>query len=262
MPDQPHAQRPPIERVAVLIPTYNERDNLPLIVERVRESVPAADVVVLDDNSPDGTGEVADAMAAADPQVMVIHRQGKEGLGAAYLAGFRWALERGYDAIVEMDADGSHRPEHLSHMLDVAADADLVIGSRYVRGGKIVNWPADRKAISMAGNMYIKLVLGMPVNDATAGYRVYRAETLRTIGLDEVESAGYVFQTDLTVRTVRAGLRVVEVPITFVEREIGDSKMDGDVVRESMTRITRWGLAHRRQQLRRLVDREPTWHRL
>lgn len=262
MPDQPHTQRPPIERVAVLIPTYNERDNLPLIVERVRESVPAADVVVLDDNSPDGTGEVADAMAAADPQVTVIHRQGKEGLGAAYLAGFRWALERGYDAIVEMDADGSHRPEHLSHMLDVAADADLVIGSRYVRGGKIVNWPADRKAISMAGNMYIKLVLGMPVNDATAGYRVYRAETLRTIGLDEVESAGYVFQTDLTVRTVRAGLRVVEVPITFVEREIGDSKMDGDVVRESMTRITRWGLAHRRQQLRRLVDREPTWHRL
>lgn len=262
MPDQPHAQRPPIERVAVLIPTYNERDNLPLIVERVRQSVPAADVVVLDDNSPDGTGEVADAMAAADPQVTVIHRQGKEGLGAAYLAGFRWALERGYDAIVEMDADGSHRPEHLSHMLDVAADADLVIGSRYVRGGKIVNWPADRKAISMAGNMYIKLVLGMPVNDATAGYRVYRAETLRTIGLDEVESAGYVFQTDLTVRTVRAGLRVVEVPITFVEREIGDSKMDGDVVRESMTRITRWGLAHRCQQLRRLVDREPTWHRL
>lgn len=262
MPDQPHAQRPPIERVAVLIPTYNERDNLPLIVERVRESVPAADVVVLDDNSPDGTGEVADAMAAADPQVTVIHRQGKEGLGAAYLAGFRWALERGYDAIVEMDADGSHRPEHLSHMLDVAADADLVIGSRYVRGGKIVNWPADRKAISMAGNMYIKLVLGMPVNDATAGYRVYRAETLRTIGLDEVQSAGYVFQTDLTVRTVRAGLRVVEVPITFVEREIGDSKMDGDVVRESMTRITRWGLAHRRQQLRRLIDREPTWHRL
>ena len=262
MPDQPHTQRPPIERVAVLIPTYNERDNLPLIVERVRQSVPAADVVVLDDNSPDGTGEVADAMAAADPQVTVIHRQGKEGLGAAYLAGFRWALERGYDAIVEMDADGSHRPEHLSHMLDVAADADLVIGSRYVRGGKIVNWPADRKAISMAGNMYIKLVLGMPVNDATAGYRVYRAETLRTIGLDEVESAGYVFQTDLTVRTVRAGLRVVEVPITFVEREIGDSKMDGDVVRESMTRITRWGLAHRRQQLRRLVDREPTWHRL
>lgn len=261
MPDslQP---RPPIERVAVLIPTYNERDNLPLVVERVRAAVPTADVVVLDDNSPDGTGEVADALAAGDDHVKVLHRQGKEGLGAAYLAGFAWALERGYDAVVEMDADGSHRPEHLPTMLEVAADADLVIGSRYVRGGKIVNWPLDRKAISMAGNIYIKAILGMPVNDATAGYRVYRAETLRTIGLDKIESAGYVFQTDLTVRTVRAGLTVVEVPITFIEREIGDSKMDGDVVRESMARITRWGLAHRRGQLLRLLDREPTWHRL
>jgi dolichol-phosphate mannosyltransferase len=254
--------RPLIERVAVLIPTYNERDNLPLVVERVRAAVPSADVVVLDDNSPDGTGDIADELAASDDHVQVLHRQGKEGLGAAYLAGFTWALERGYDAVVEMDADGSHRPEHLPSMLEVAADADLVIGSRYVRGGKIVNWPLDRKAISMAGNLYIKVILGMSVNDATAGYRVYRAETLRTIGLDKVESAGYVFQTDLTVRTVRAGLTVVEVPITFVEREIGDSKMDGDVVRESMSRITRWGLAHRRGQLQRLLDREPTWHRL
>ena len=246
----------------MLIPTYNERDNLPLVVERVRAAVPSADVVVLDDNSPDGTGDIADELAAADDHVKVLHRQGKEGLGAAYLAGFAWALERGYDAVVEMDADGSHRPEHLPTMLEVAADADLVIGSRYVRGGKIVNWPIDRKAISMAGNLYIKVILGMPVNDATAGYRVYRAETLRTIGLGQVESAGYVFQTDLTVRTVRAGLTVVEVPITFVEREIGDSKMDGDVVRESMARITRWGLSHRKHQLRGLLDREPTWHRL
>lgn len=261
MPDSTQP-RPLIERVAVLIPTYNERDNLPLVVERVRAAVPSADVVVLDDNSPDGTGDIADELAASDDHVQVLHRQGKEGLGAAYLAGFTWALERGYDAVVEMDADGSHRPEHLPSMLEVAADADLVIGSRYVRGGKIVNWPLDRKAISMAGNLYIKVILGMSVNDATAGYRVYRAETLRTIGLDKVESAGYVFQTDLTVRTVRAGLTVVEVPITFVEREIGDSKMDGDVVRESMSRITRWGLAHRRGQLQRLLDREPTWRRL
>lgn len=246
----------------MLIPTYNERENLPLIVERVRACVPTADVVVLDDNSPDGTGEVADALAVADEHVKVLHREGKAGLGAAYLAGFAWALERGYDAVVEMDADGSHRPEHLPTMLEVAADADLVIGSRYIRGGKIVNWPWDRKAISLAGNIYIKAVLGMPVNDATAGYRVYRAETLRTIGLDKVESAGYVFQTDLTVRTVRAGLKVVEVPITFIEREIGDSKMDGDVVRESMLRITGWGARHRRGQLRRLLEREPRWHRL
>lgn len=256
------AERPPIERVAVLIPTYNERENLPLIVARVREGVPDVDVAVLDDNSPDGTGQVADELAVADPKVTVIHRQGKEGLGAAYLAGFRWALDQGYDAVVEMDADGSHRPEDLPAMLEAAKDADLVIGSRYVRGGTVVNWPLSRKAISMGGNLYIRAILGMPVNDATAGYRVYRAGTLRRIGLGDVESAGYVFQTDLTVRTVRAGLRVVEVPITFVEREIGDSKMDGDVVRESMTRITRWGLAHRCQQLRRLVDREPTWHRL
>lgn len=261
MPD-PREPRPPIERVAVLIPTYNERDNLPGVVERVRASVPDADVIVLDDNSPDGTGEVADAMAAEDDHVKVLHRKGKEGLGAAYLAGFAWALEHGYDAMVEMDADGSHRPEHLPRMLEAAAEADLVIGSRYVSGGRVVNWPANRKAISMVGNVYIKVILGMPVNDATAGYRVYRAETLRTIGLENVQSAGYVFQTDLTVRTVRAGLRVLEVPITFIEREIGDSKMDGDVLRESMTRITRWGLAHRRTQIRGLLDREPTWRRL
>ena len=261
MPD-PREPRPPIERVAVLIPTYNERDNLPGVVERVRASVPDADVIVLDDNSPDGTGEVADAMAAEDDHVKVLHRKGKEGLGAAYLAGFAWALEHGYDAMVEMDADGSHRPEHLPRMLEAAAEADLVIGSRYVSGGRVVNWPANRKAISMVGNVYIKVILGMPVNDATAGYRVYRAETLRTIGLENVQSAGYVFQTDLTVRTVRAGLRDLEVRITFIEREIGDSKMDGDVLRESMTRITRWGLAHRRTQIRGLLDREPTWRRL
>ena len=256
MPD-PREQRPPIERVAVLIPTYNERENLPRIVERVRAAVPDADVVVLDDNSPDGTGDVADELAAVDDHVLVRHRAGKEGLGAAYLDGFAWALEQGYDAIVEMDADGSHRPEHLPRMLEAAADADLVIGSRYVRGGRVVNWPANRKAISIAGNAYIRVLLGMPVSDATAGYRVYRAETLRTIGLDDVQSAGYCFQTDLTVRTVRAGLTVVEIPITFIEREIGDSKMDGDVVRDSMSRITGWGLAHRRQQLQRLLDRDP-----
>ncbi len=246
----------------MLIPTYNERENLPRIVERVRACVPDADVLVLDDNSPDGTGEVADELAAGDDRVSVLHRPGKEGLGAAYLAGFAWALERDYDAVVEMDADGSHRPEHLPRMLVAAAEADLVIGSRYVRGGRVVNWPKNRKAVSMAGNAYIKVVLGMPVNDATAGYRVYRTDTLRTIGLDRVESAGYVFQTDLTVRTVRAGLTVVEIPITFIEREIGDSKMDGDVVRESMTRITAWGLRHRRDQVRSLLEREPTWRRL
>lgn len=262
MPDPSTDPRAPLTRVAVLIPTYNERDNLPRIVERVRACVPEVDVLVLDDNSPDGTGDVADDLAARDPRVLVLHRERKEGLGAAYLAGFRWALERDYDAVVEMDADGSHRPEHLPAMLEAAEDADLVIGSRYVRGGAVVNWPLSRKAISVAGNAYIRMLLGMPVHDATAGYRVYRASTLRTIGLDDVESAGYCFQTDLTLRTVRAGLTVVEVPITFVEREIGDSKMDGDIVRESITRITGWGVEYRREQMGRILDRTPTWHRL
>ena len=254
--------RPPLQRVAVLIPTYNERDTLPVVVHRLREVVPAVDVVVLDDNSPDGTGEVADALAASDPQVRVIHRAGKEGLGAAYLAGFEWALGQGYDAVVEMDADGSHRPEHLPSLLTAAEHADAVIGSRWVRGGSVVNWPLHRKALSVGGNLYVKLLLGMPVHDATAGFRVYRADALRAMGLRDVASQGYCFQTDLTWRAVRAGLTVVEVPITFVEREVGQSKMSRDIMTESLRRITGWGVRHRAQQLRGLVEREPRWHEL
>lgn len=258
----PDPDRPEIRRVAVLIPTYNERDTLPVAVRGVRAAVPTADVVVLDDASPDGTGAVADELAAADPQVHVIHRAGKEGLGAAYLAGFRWALDAGYDAVVEMDADGSHRPEHLPALLAAARDADAVIGSRWVRGGEVVNWPLHRKALSVGGNLYVKALLGMPVNDATAGYRVYRADALRTMGLDDVASQGYCFQTDLTWRAVRAGLRVVEVPITFVEREVGDSKMSRDIVAESLRRITGWGVRHRARQVRELARRPERWHDL
>jgi dolichol-phosphate mannosyltransferase len=260
----PETARPPITRVAVLIPTYNERDTLPVIVARLREVVPDADLVVLDDNSPDGTGAVADALAASDPQVSVLHRAGKEGLGAAYLAGFEWALEQGYDAVVEIDADGSHRPEHLPSLLAAAADADAVIGSRWVKGGAVVNWPLHRKALSLGGNLYVKALLGMPVNDATAGFRVYRADALRVMGLKDVASQGYCFQTDLTWRAVRAGLTVVEVPITFVEREVGDSKMSRDVMTESLRRITGWGVRHRADQVRGLVGgrREPRWHSL
>ncbi len=248
----------------MLIPTYNERENVPLIVARVRETAPDLDVVILDDNSPDGTGEVADALADADPQVHVVHREGKAGLGAAYLHGFAWAKERGYDAVMEMDADGSHRPEHLPAMLAAAADADVVIGSRWVPGGEVVNWPAIRKAISIGGNVYTKAMLGMHVNDATAGYRVYRMSALETMGVNDVASQGYCFQIDLTRRAVRAGLTVVEVPISFVEREIGDSKMSGDIVKEALKRITVWGLAHRGRQVRAVVDRrrEPRWHTL
>ncbi|AKT51889.1 polyprenol monophosphomannose synthase [Arsenicicoccus sp. oral taxon 190] len=253
-------------RTLVLIPTYNERDNLPLIVRRLRDAVPDADLLVLDDSSPDGTGDVADALAAADDRVRVLHRRGKEGLGAAYLAGFRQGLAEGYDVLVEIDADGSHQPEQLPSLLAELADPDvaLVIGSRWVPGGGIVNWPWHRKLLSVGGNAYIQVMLGMPVRDATAGFRAYRADTLRRIGLHDVESLGYCFQTDLTWRTARAGLAIREVPITFVEREIGDSKMNGDIVRESMLRITRWGLSHRGGQLRALAPapRTERWESL
>jgi dolichol-phosphate mannosyltransferase len=258
-------QREPVTRVAVLIPTYNERDNLPGIIARVRSYVPGADVFVLDDSSPDGTGQIADDLAASDPQVRVVHRRVKEGLGKAYLAGFARALDEGYDAVVEMDADGSHLPEQLASLLAALGQADVVIGARWVRGGEVRNWPARRKVLSVGANVYTKVLLGMPVNDATAGYRVYRASALRTMGLQGVESQGYCFQIDLTLRAVRAGLTVVEVPITFVEREVGVSKMGRDIVREALTSVTRWGLEHRVGQLRSLAgrvrDRQPVGER-
>jgi len=260
--------RGPLERVLVLIPTYDERENLPGVVARTRASVPEADVLVLDDGSPDGTGEVADALAAADPRVRVLHRVAKEGLGAAYLAGFGWALERGYDAVVEMDADGSHRPEQLPDLLAAAEAADVVIGSRWVRGGSVLNWPPHRKLLSVGGNVYTRLLLGMPVNDATAGFRVYRTSALRILDLTTVRSQGYCFQVDMTWRAVKAGLAVVEVPITFVERESGESKMSKDIVREALRSITVWGAAYRTRRVTARVRelglrrREAQWHRL
>ncbi|MDQ2756016.1 MAG: polyprenol monophosphomannose synthase [Actinomycetota bacterium] len=241
--------RRPLARVCVLVPTYNERENLRRIIARLRAAVPEADVLVLDDNSPDGTGQVADAIAAADDQVSVLHRARKEGLGAAYLAGFDHALREGYDAAVEIDADGSHKPEQLRALLAAAEDADLVIGSRWVRGGRVVNWPLHRKALSVGANLYTRVLLGMPVGDATAGYRVYRAQALRRLDLATVRSQGYCFQVDMTWRAIREGLRVVEVPIEFVEREIGISKMSGDIVKESLVRITGWGVSYRSNQL-------------
>ncbi len=250
-------KREPVTRVAVLIPTYNERENLPLIVARLRAAVPTADVLVLDDNSPDGTGEIADGLAAVDAQVSVLHRTAKEGLGKAYLAGFERALLEGYDAVVEMDADGSHQPEQLPSLLAALSDADVVIGSRWIRGGAVENWPVRRKVLSVGANLYTKMLLGMRVNDATAGFRVYRATALRTMGLAGVESQGYCFQVDLTMRAVRAGLTVVEVPITFVEREIGVSKMGKNIVGEALTNVTRWGIAHRAGQLRAAFKRRP-----
>jgi dolichol-phosphate mannosyltransferase len=238
-------------RVIMVIPTYNEVDNLEWIVGRLRSAQPEVDVLVVDDWSPDGTGDLADRLAAADNRVSVLHRSTKEGLGAAYLHGFRTALDAGYDVVGEMDADGSHQPEQLHRLLEALRDADLVIGSRYVPGGSVVNWPLSRQALSRGGNLYVRLLLGMHVRDATAGYRLFRREALEKIDLAAVQSTGYVFQTDLAYRAVRAGLRVVEVPIEFVERVRGDSKMSGSVAGESLRRITRWGLRERRQQLAR-----------
>ncbi len=232
-------------RVAVIIPTYNERDNIGAITARVRAAVPSAGVLVVDDNSPDGTGSTADELASADSQIQVLHRQAKAGLGAAYIAGFRWALDRGYDAMVEMDADGSHQPEELPRLLSALADADLVIGSRWVPGGKVMNWPKSREILSRGGNTYARVMLGIPLHDATAGFRAYRATTLRKIGLDNVESEGYCFQIDLALRAVQAGLKVVEVPITFVERTRGASKMNNAIVREALWRVTQWGITAR-----------------
>ena len=254
--------RPPIGRIVVLIPTYNERENLPLIVSRLRVAVPEADVLVLDDNSPDGTGAVADRLAADDDQVRVLHRPSKEGLGAAYLAGFAWALDQGYDVLVEMDADGSHQPEQLRTLLVALADADVVLGSRWVPGGSVVNWPFHRKALSLGGNVYVRVLLGMPIGDATGGFRAYRASTLRALDLHDVASQGYCFQVDLVWRATRAGLSVVEVPITFVERTIGDSKMSRDIVVESLRYIMIEGVRYRLGQVRSLFHREPRWHRL
>ena len=234
-----------LERMVVVMPTYNEAENLAWITERLLQAVPVTDLLVVDDGSPDGTGAIADRIAAAEPRVSVVHRTTKAGLGAAYLDGFAVALERGYDVVGEMDADGSHQPEQLHRLLTALPDADLVIGSRWVPGGRVVNWSLWRQALSRGGNLYARLLLGIPVRDVTAGFRLFRASTLRRLDLGTVESVGYCFQADLTVRTLRAGLRVVEVPIEFLDREHGESKMDRAVAVESLRRITRWGLRTR-----------------
>jgi dolichol-phosphate mannosyltransferase len=242
-------------RVVVVVPTYDEALNLEWIVARLRRAQPGIDVLVVDDDSPDGTGRIADELAAADPQVNVLHRAAKGGLGAAYLHGFAHALAEGYDVIGEMDADGSHQPEQLHLLLSALADADLVIGSRWVPGGSVVNWPLSRELLSRGGNIYVRLLLGVTVRDATAGFRLFRRATLEKIDLASVRSTGYVFQTDMVARTLTAGLTVREVPIEFVERVRGDSKMSGAVATESLKRITAWGLRERRDRAVRALRR-------
>lgn len=238
-------------KTLVIIPTYDERDNLEWIVSRVRESVADASVLVVDDNSPDGTGVLADALAASDEAVHVLHRVGKEGLGAAYRDGMRWGLGHGFDVIVEMDADGSHQPEQLPRLLERLAFADVVVGSRWVPGGGVVNWPIERKILSRGGSRYARFALGVPVRDVTGGYRAFTADALRRIDLDAVLSQGYCFQIDMIWHAAVAGLKIAEVPITFVERERGVSKMSGAIVAEAMLRVTGWAIMSLPERMRR-----------
>lgn len=245
----------PLGDVLVIIPTYNEAGNIETISGRIRSAVPEAHILVADDNSPDGTGEIADRLAADDDHIHVLHRKGKEGLGAAYLAGFTWGLDNDYGVLVEHDADGSHQPEQLPRLLDALHDADMVKGSRWVPGGSVVNWPWYREVLSRGGNLWTRLWLGIDLKDATGGFNAFRAETLRGIDLTGVESAGYCFQVDLAWRAVRQGYRVVEVPIEFVEREYGESKMSKDIVVEAMLRTAGWGIQYRASQLLSFVRR-------
>jgi dolichol-phosphate mannosyltransferase len=243
----------PLGRVLVVVPTYDERLNIEPVVARLRAAVPDADVLVVDDNSPDGTGDLADRIAAQDPAVHVLHRPVKEGLGHAYVAGFGWGLDRAYDVLVEMDADGSHQPEQLPDLLHALEHADLVLGSRWVRGGSVTNWPASRVLLSRGGNTYVRLALGLGLHDATGGFRAYRSSLLGSLDLPTVASHGYCFQVDLARRARRRGATVVEVPIAFVERIHGSSKMSGAIVREALLRVTQWAVMLRWQQAVALV---------
>lgn len=242
-------------RATVVVPTYNEIENIERLIREVLAAAPHVQILVVDDGSPDGTGGLADELALADPdRVHVMHRTAKDGLGAAYLAGFAWGLGRQYTVLVEMDADGSHAPEQLHRLLDaVDAGADVAIGSRYVRGGTVRNWPRRRLVLSKAANTYSRLLLGVGIHDITAGYRAYRREVLEKIDLAAVDSKGYCFQIDLTWRAINHGFTVVEVPITFTERELGVSKMSGSNIREAMAKVAQWGISGRLDRARGIV---------
>ena len=237
------------ERALVVIPTYNERENLPNIVPLVIEQDPRLEVLVIDDNSPDGTGDLADALAAASPRVHVVHRPGKRGLGTAYRAGFRWAIEQGYDYVFEMDADFSHDPRHLPKFLDEIQDADLVIGSRYLnRRVTVINWPMSRLMLSYFANVYARWVTGLKLWDSTGGYKCYRRRVLEGINLDQVRSNGYSFQIETSFRAWKRGFRIKEITITFSDRNVGRSKMSGAIVKEAIWMVWRlrlWALLGR-----------------
>jgi len=241
-------------RTLVIIPTYNEAGNIEGIVSRLRAAVPPAEVLIADDNSPDGTGDLADNLASTDGHVHVLHRSEKQGLAAAYLAGFAWGLDRGYSVLVEMDADGSHQPEQLPSLLDAIEMADMVKGSRWMRGGSVVNWSRRRELLSRAANVWVQAMMNMPVHDSTGGFNAYRASILRRIDLSDVTSKGYSFQVDMTRRVLEAGGLVAEVPIEFQERLSGESKMSGSIIQEALVKTAGWGVQRRYRQLRQFVD--------
>lgn len=233
-----------VAKTIVVIPTYNEIASIASVIQRIHATVGDSHVLVVDDNSPDGTGRLADELAAADPRIHVIHRTEKNGLGAAYGAGFRWALDHGYDYIVEMDADGSHQPEELPRLIGLLDAGDqMAIGTRWIEGGTIVNWPLHRKLISKAGTLYSRIMLRSRLHDLTSGYRGFRAEALRTVDFRSVNSQGYCFQIEMAWQFERSGGRIGEFPITFIERAEGVSKMSTGIVVEALTKVTVWGLS-------------------
>lgn len=226
-------------RALVIIPTYNERENLAELLTRIFAQNLPLEVLVVDDNSPDGTGELADELAAGDPRIHVMHRAGKLGLGSAYVAGFRWALERGFDAAFEMDADFSHNPDSLGDFLKELADADLVLGSRYLHGVTVVNWPLSRLILSYAANVYSRIITGMPVKDLTGGFKCFRRQVLEAIDWSRVRSDGYAFQIEINFKAWRKGFRIKEIPILFVDRRAGVSKMSRGIVGEAAWMVWR-----------------------
>ena len=241
-----------MSRVLVVMPTYNEIKNVHTMLDRIHASTPDVEVLVVDDNSPDGTGIAVEKRSQSESWIHVLRRPGKGGLGAAYRAGFEWGIENGFEFLVEMDADGSHQPEQLPLLLEASKTADLVLGSRWIKGGSVVNWPTSRKILSLGGNLYTRLMLGIHIKDATGGYRVFKTETVHAIKMLERGTQGYIFQVENTYQAVRRRLKVVEVPIEFVERVNGVSKMSQAIVIEALTRVTIWGFKNR--ILRKSID--------
>jgi dolichol-phosphate mannosyltransferase len=232
------------QKTLVIVPTFNERENLPPLVDRLMHLPTPVEVLVVDDNSPDGTGKLADDIAAKNPMVHVLHRQEKNGLGRAYIAGFKWALERDYEFIFEMDGDFSHNPDDIPAFLKAAQDADLVLGSRYRNGIRVINWPLRRLMLSMGAAKYVQIITGMPISDPTGGYKCFRRRTLMALNLDEIRSNGYSFQIEMTHKIWRQGMRVAETPIIFTDRFLGSSKMSRKIVWEALFMVWRVWFQH------------------